>query len=218
MVNGPNIDRDRDRLEVYGTIVLAIATLAVAWCSYQSTLWNGIQTFRLAESNKYSRLAQQKLIQSGQNKAMEEGVIINFVDAVLSKDQTKIDYIIGGVRPELANILSNWLQSHPLESASAPRHPMIMPEYEAIMGQRLDESQKMSEKAEETFRTAQVANLNADRYSLFTVLFSLVLFLGAITTKLVRINVRLIITLLSAIICVGGLIVVFFYLPVAHLG
>src|SRR5436190_8670353 len=167
MVNGPNIDRDRDRLEVYGTIVLAIATLAVAWCSYQSTLWNGIQTFRLAESNKYSRLAQQKLIQSGQNKAMEEGVIINFVDAVLSKDQMKIDYIIGGVRPELANILSNWLQSHPLESASAPRHPMIMPEYEAIMGQRLDESQKMSEKAEETFRTAQVANLNADRYSPF---------------------------------------------------
>ena len=88
-MNDPQIDRNRDRFEVYNTIILAIATLSVAWCSYQGTLWNGIQTFRLAESNKYSRLAQQKLIQSGQNKAMEEAVIINFVDAVLNKDQKK---------------------------------------------------------------------------------------------------------------------------------
>ena len=218
MENLVNIDRRRDGLEIYNTIILAIATLAVAWCSYQSTLWNGIQTFRLAESNKYSRLAQQKLIQSGQNKAMEEGVIINFVDAVLNKDQRKIDYILKGVRPEMANVLSNWLQSHPLDSASAPRHPMVMPEYEAIMGQRLDESQKVSEKADESFKAAQVANLTSDRYSLLTVLFSMVLFLEAITTKLARINVRVVISLLSAIICIGALIVLFFYFPLAHLG
>jgi hypothetical protein len=45
MVNDANIDRDRDRLEVYNTIMLAIATLAVAWCSYQASLWSGLQTF-----------------------------------------------------------------------------------------------------------------------------------------------------------------------------
>jgi hypothetical protein len=218
MVNGPNIDRDRDRLEVYNTIMLAIATLAVAWCSYQGTLWSGIQTFHLAESNKYNRLAQQKLIQSGQNKAMEEAVIINFIDAVFDKDQRRMDYILKGVRPELANILSNWLRLHPLEDPSAPRHPMVMPEYEAIMGQRVDESEQMTAKAEEMFKAAQAANLNGDRYSLLTVLLSMVMFLGAITTKLVRINVRLMLTVISAIICIGVLIVVFFYMPVAHKG
>ena len=218
MVNGPNIDRDRDRLEVYNTIFLAIATLAVAWCSYQGTLWSGIQTFHLAESNKYNRLAQQKLIQSGQNKAMEEAVIINFIDAVFDKDQRRMDYILKGVRPELANILSNWLRLHPLEDPSAPRHPMVMPEYEAIMGQRVDESEQMTAKAEEMFKAAQAANLNGDRYSLLTVLLSMVMFLGAITTKLVRINVRLMLTVISAIICIGVLIVVFFYMPVAHKG
>jgi len=217
-MNDPQIDRNRDRFEVYNTIILAIATLSVAWCSYQGTLWNGIQTFRLAESNKYSRLAQQKLIQSGQNKAMEEAVIINFVDAVLNKDQKKIDYILKGVRPEMASILSNWLQSRPLDSASSPRHPMVMPEYEAMMGHRVDESDKMSEKAGEMFKAAQVSNLTSDRYSLLTVLFSMVLFLGAVTTKLVRTNMRLFVTLLSAIICTGGLIVVFFFLPLARLG
>jgi hypothetical protein len=218
MVNESNIDRDRDRLELYNTIMLAIATLAVAWCSYQAALWNGIQTFRLAESNKYSRLAQQTLIQSGQNKAMEEAVIINFVDAVLNKNQSRIDYIIKGVRPELASILSHWLQSNPLETDSAPRHPMVMPEYEELMGKRMEESGKMSLQAEEAFKAAQTANLNGDRYSLLTVLLSMVMFLGAITTKLVRINVRLMLTIISAIICIGVLIVVFFYMPVAHKG
>jgi len=218
MGNDANIDHNWDRLEVYNTIILAIATLAVAWCSYQGTLWNGAQTFGLAESNKYSRLAQQKLIQSGQNKAMEEAVIINFVDAVLNNNQRKIDYILKGVRPEMARVLSDWLQSHPLDSTSAPRHPMAMPEYEAIMGQRVSESEKMSEKAGEAFTSAQVANLNADRYSLLTVLFSMVLFLEAIMTKFARLNVRVVVTLLSAIICIGGLIVLFFYFPLARLG
>src|SRR5215471_7633678 len=218
MRNDLEIDRDRDRFEIYNTIILAIATLAVAWCSYQGTLWNGIQTFRLAESNKYSRLAQQKLIQSGQNKAMEEAVIINFVDAVLNKDQRKIDYILKGVRPEMTSILSNWLQSHPLDSVSSPRHPMVMPEYEAMMGQRVDESEKMSERAGEMFKAAQVSNLTSDRYSLLTVLFSMVLFLEAVTTKLVRTNVRLAVALLSAFICIAALIVVFFFLPLARLG
>jgi hypothetical protein len=218
MVNDANIDRDRDRLEVYNTIILAIATLAVAWCSYQASLWSGLQTFRLAESNKYSRLAQQKLIQSGQGKAMDEAVIINFIQAVFDNDRRKIDYIIKGVRPELANILSHWLQSHPLETASAPRHPMVMPEYEELMGKRMEESGKMSLKAEEAFKAAQAANMSGDRYSLLTVLLSMVMFLGAITTKLVRTNVRLMLTIVAAIICIGVLIVVFFYMPVAHKG
>jgi len=201
---------------VYNTILLAVATLAVAWCSYQATMWNGIQTFRLAESNKYSRLAQQTLIQSGQTKAMEEVVIINFIEAAFEKDQRKVDYILRGVRPELANILSNWLKSHPFEKASAPHHPMVMPEYETLMGKRVEESQKMSAKAQGMFDAAQRANANADTYSLLTVTLSMVMFLGAITTKLVRTGPRFVLTLLSAIIFVGVLIFIFFVLPVAH--
>lgn len=92
-----NTDRDQNKLEVLNTIMLGIATLAVAWCSYQGALWNGIQTFRLAESNKYGRLAQQRVIQTGQTKAMEEAVIITFVNAALEKDTSKLNYILNGV-------------------------------------------------------------------------------------------------------------------------
>jgi hypothetical protein len=212
-----NTSRHAEKLEVYNTILLAIATLAVAWCSYQAALWNGIQTFKLAESNKYSRLAQQKLIQSGQNKGMEEAVMITFINAAFNKDSVKMNYILRGVRPELANILSNW-KSHAFETTASPLNPMVMPEYEAIMEKRLAESENMSEQAALMFSSAQIANLNGDRYSLFTVLFSMVLFLGAITTKLARIHVRLLLTIISAIICLGSLVLIFTNMPIAHKG
>jgi len=214
----PDTEQQRERIEVYNTILLAIATLAVAWCSYQGSLWNGIQTFRLAESNKYGRLAQQNLIQSQQNKAMEESIIIEFVNAAFEKDEKKIKYIMRGVRPELRNIFSGWIQTHPFENDTAPQHPMAMPEYETLMKKRLDESDKMNEKGAEMYQHAQKANLRADRYSFFTVLFSSVMFLGAITTKLVRPKPRFILSVLSAIICLGGLILLLFYMPVAHKG
>src|SRR6476659_7130860 len=98
-------------LEIYNTIILAIATLSVAWCSYQSALWNGIQTFRLADSNKYGRLAQQKAIQAGQKIAMDEAVIITFTDAVLNKNQQRIDFILKGTG-ELSRVMSLWMKMY----------------------------------------------------------------------------------------------------------
>jgi hypothetical protein len=55
-------------------------------------LWGGIQTFRLAHSNKYARLAQQTRIQANQQMTMEEVAIVSFMDAVL--DQNKKGLII----------------------------------------------------------------------------------------------------------------------------
>ena len=90
MLNSLNTERQKARLEIYNTIILAVATLCAAWCSYQGSLWNGIQTFRLADSNKYSRLAQQTLIRSNQAKTMEESAIISFMDADLTKTKREL--------------------------------------------------------------------------------------------------------------------------------
>jgi hypothetical protein len=92
MFNNLNTGKQKARLEIYNTVILAIATLCAAWWSYPGSLWNGIQTFRLADSNKYARLSQQILIRSDQAKTMEETAIITFMDA--SFDKTKKELII----------------------------------------------------------------------------------------------------------------------------
>jgi hypothetical protein len=216
MADNTNTARQRNRFEVYNTIILAIATLSITWCSYQSSLWNGIQTFRLAESNKFNRLAQQQIIQAGQEKAMEESLIISFINAAYEKDQKMIDYILKGVRPELSKIMSDWLQANPFENLSAPRHPMVMPAYQELMDRRIGESKKMSEKAGEMFETAQRANTISDRYILLTVIFSMVMFLGAIATKLTRLQLGYTLVIISGLICIGCLIFLLFNMSTAH--
>ena len=213
-----NTDRNRNRLELYNTFILAIATMGVAWCSYQGALWGGVQTFRLAESNKYGRLSQQKAIQAGQNTAMEEAALINFVNAVLDNDQKRVDYVMKGVRPELASVLLQWMEQYKLDPKSAPAHPMITAGYNELVKKRLAESEKMSEISGDKYKEAQAANYNSDRYGFFGVLFSMVMFLGAVTTKLARLQPRLILSVLSTIICIGAFIWIGLYLPVAHKG
>ncbi|HET6723249.1 MAG TPA: hypothetical protein VFH07_10885 [Chitinophagaceae bacterium] len=62
-------------------------------------LWKGIQTSKLGDSNKFARLAQQKTIVTGQNRAMDEAIIIAFVDAVIEKKQNIIDQTLRAFFP-----------------------------------------------------------------------------------------------------------------------
>jgi len=208
-------DRLRDKLQVSNALLLAIATLAITWCSYQGVLWNGIQTFKLGDSNKFARLAQQKTIVTGQNRAMDEAILIGFVRAAIEKKQNIVDYSLRGVRPELSKIMSAWLLSNPFENPTAYPHPMAMPEYDELMKKDMAEADRLSQQAEESRNEAQKANSNSDNYSLLTVIFSMVMFLGAITSKIAPPRLGLLNTIAAGVICTGALVLVLFVMPIA---
>ena len=214
---GDNNKRDRlgDKLQVINTLILAIATLAITWCSYQGVLWNGIQTFKLGDSNKFARLAQQKTIITGQNRAMDEAILIAFVNAAIEKKQDIVDFSLRGIRPELSNIMSAWLSSRPFENTSAYPHPMAMPEYIELVKKDMAEADKYSHQAEEARNAAQEANRNSDSYSLLTVVFAMVMFLGAITSKITRLSLSFVAIVAAGIICIVTLGFLFFQMPIA---
>jgi len=215
LTSDQRLDRDRNRLEINNTIILSIATLAITWCSFQTNLWNGIQTFNLAQSNKFSRQAQQLAIQSGQRRQMDEAVIISFFDEAFYKKEDKIKYILRGVRPELSKIMSDWIQLHPFENPSAPFHPMAMPGYKELIEKDMAESEKSLAKAELLYDEADRANSISDRYSLLTVIFSMVMFLAAIGAKIIRIRLSFTLMIVSGLVCIGVLILLFLYMPIA---
>ena len=215
LTNDQKLDRNRNRLEINNTLILSIATLAITWCSYQSNLWNGIQTFNLAQSNKLSRNAQQEAIQSGQRRQMDEAIIIRFFDEAFAKNEDKIKYILRGVRPELSKIMSDWMQLHPFENRSAPFHPMAMPGYKKLMEKDMAESERSLAQAGISFEKAARANTISDRYSLLTVIFSMVMFLAAIGAKITRIRLSFTLIVVSGLVCICALILLFLYMPIA---
>ena len=215
LINDLKSDRSRNRLEINNTLILSIATLAITWCSYQSNLWNGIQTFHLAESNKFSRSAQQQALQSGQRREMDQDIIIGFFNEAFSKNEDKIKYILRGVRPELSKIMSDWMQLHPFENISAPFHPMAMPGYKELIEKDMAESEKLLAKAGISFEEATRANTISDRYNLLTVIFSMVMFLAAIGAKITRIRLSFTLIVVSGLVCICVLILLFLYMPIA---
>ena len=209
-------DRRRNRLEIYNTVILGIATLGVAWCSYQSSLWNGIQTFKLADSNKFNRLAQQKTLQAGQSFQLDEAVAGDFLVGVLENKQDRVQFILKGVRPELSKIMRDWLQLYSSHDSSAPLHPLVTPAYKNMLAKINAESEKLRQDGDQSYKEGNKANTTADRYSLLTVLFSTVMFLSAIATKAIRPGVHFTLVLFSGLICVFDLIALFFYMPIAR--
>ena len=209
------LERTKNRLQINNTLLLAIATLAVTWCSYQSNLWNGIQTFKLAESNNYNRYANQMLIDMGQHTDMDVSIILNFANAVFEKNEKKIQYMLKGVRSELRELFSEWMALKPLENPAAPMNPTLMPAYQKILKDRIGQSRSLEAIADKLWKEADYANRNSDKYSLLTVIFSMIMFLGAIGTKITHIRLSFGLILLSGIICIIILAVLFFYMPLA---
>ena len=209
-------ERVRSRLDINSTLVLSIAALAITWCTYQSNLWNGIQTFRLARSNTANRKAQETKLTAEQHKQMDETVLISFMNAVIDKNQERVDFYLRRARPEIASILSRWLLQKPLTNPNAAIHPMAMEEYKALMKKDLIEVEKFRKQGDEYWDDAQKANSNADKYVLFTVIFSMVMFLGAIGTKMTHIRVSFGLIILSGFICMAILVFIFLFMPMAR--
>ena len=126
--------------------------------------------------------------------------------------------MLKGLRPELSKVLSDWMQHDPVNDSTAPRNPMTMPGYLELMKKRTEESEQMSQRASEAFDSGNKANLISDNYSFLTVMFSTVMFLSAITTKLVRPPARFLLLVISVLICSAVLLLTILTMPIAHRG
>jgi hypothetical protein len=63
-------------MEVASAVLLALATTASAWCAYQSTLWGGVQTFRLAAAARAGRESNQQSLAALQGRAFDAQMLI----------------------------------------------------------------------------------------------------------------------------------------------
>jgi hypothetical protein len=202
-------------LEIAGTVILSVASLAVAWCTYQSTLWNGKQVFKLAESNAYYREALQKIFFVWQQQEIDAVVTLNFLEAVLDKKQTIIDYYGKRGISELTKILKTWQLMDPVHNDKAPAHPLLMNEYKQLVKRSMAAADSATGKAMQSWDEAQRLNTVSDHYILYTVIFSLVMVLCAVATKLTRLRIAFVSMLITGSLFVIALLLLFVLMPIA---
>ena len=181
----PRIDQ---KIELITAVLIAVVIVAVAWSAYQGTLWGGIETFLLRDSNSASRQSNLMTIQQGQYSTIDALIFIEYINAVNNNDTQHSQFYFDRFRPEMKVAVQAWLETNPFENPNAPPHPFAMKEYNRTFAA---EAKQFAEQSESTLEEAQQANQNSDNYVLLTVLYASVLFVGSIITKFSSRQLRL---------------------------
>jgi hypothetical protein len=195
-------------------LLMAMATLGSSWCSYQAGLWSGIQTFKLADSTKMSRLASEGRMIAGQQRNLDEALFVEYARAVGENNETLAKFFRGRLRPEFQPAVTAWLATRPLRNKDAPSSPFEMPEYHSKASDLAKENQGAADTLHDA---AQKANRTGDTYTLLTVLFTTSLFSAGLITGFHSLAKQWFAAGLSFVfILLAGSILM--TLPVAHVG
>jgi hypothetical protein len=190
-------------IEILSAAILALATIATAWCAYQSARWSGVMTINFAKSNTARTQSTKAQMAGGQLIQVDVGLFLQYVDAVVSDQPQLADFVESRwFSDELKAATTAWLATDPLNNPDAPKSPFAMAEYTS---RNLELSQSYDTLADSYRKDALDSNQRSDNYVLLAVLFASVLFFAGICTKFKMRWIQISLFMLAVIIlCVGS--------------
>lgn len=208
------VERDQRKrwAEITCAVVLALATTSSAWCAYQSTLWGGVQIFRLAAANTASRESSAAILAALQSRTFDASMGISWMQAKHEGNARQEKFLFDRFRPEMKKAVEAWLKTDPFNDPAAPLGPLKMAEY---VQPELAEATRQDEQSAREYAKALEANQNSDTYVLLTVLFASVLFFGGIAGTLNSRRLR--VSIMSIALALFVVTVVFLgTMPICH--
>ncbi len=189
-------------IEFLSAIVLALATVATAWCGYQASQWSGDQTNHMAAANDAHVEAARLSNEATQYKSLHASLFVAWAAAV-SQDNTRLsDFLFQRFPGPLKTASEAWLATKPLQNPDAPASPFDMPEY--VLPQN-EQARQLEQTASKESEMADTANEASDHYVLLTVIFASVLFFGGISGKFQSQIIDLAMLAVAALVFVTGL-------------
>jgi len=173
--------------EIISAFLLSFATVASAWCAYQSSRWNGVQTISFFEANNARSESIRKSNEAFQLAVIDVEAFTEFAVAYNVDNQQMMDFIMQRFRSEMKPAVEAWLATDPLNNPDAPPSPFAMKEY---VSAAQVESDQLLMASEQKFQEARQANQTSDNYVLLTVMFASVLFFCGISTNFESFPIR----------------------------
>lgn len=191
-------------VEFLSAAVLALATVATAWCAYQSTLWGGDEARYRAAANSATIRASQYASAALQQTSFQASLFVQWAAAVSEDNDLLSDFLYQRFPPALKSATDAWLATQPLQNPEAPSSPFVMPEYQVS---EQAESDRWQAEADAQWTQAEEADQIADRYVLLTVVFASVLFFAGIAGKFQSRAVDLAMLVASGLLFLVGFVI-----------
>jgi len=191
-----------ERLELVATLLLGVATVASAWCTYQSELWNSEQLEGMAKANIIDTESLRATGVANRNAVVDAATFANLVQAESRGDQRAVRFLLSRARPAFRAVLDEWY-AHREGSELPSGSPFDDPRYRTEMD---GEASALRNTALAVLRKANAANEDSDRFVMRTVLLALSLFFLGLSGQLHTRSARRIAVVFGAVVLIVTLL------------
>src|SRR6185503_18009514 len=153
--------------DTISSLLLAAATISSAWCAYQASVWNGVQTRALAVASVAQFAGARDASVVNRNISIDVGVFLRYVEADLRGDRKSTAFLRANARPEFRPALEAWIAD---QGSGGPgvELPFSRPEYRMAAQDRIRD---LDGRVSRELAVANAANAHSDAFVLHTVLF-----------------------------------------------
>ena len=176
-------------VEPVTAVLMALATVGTAWCSYKSASWTRQSNRLMNEYNALERRAGILTLQGMQSATIHTAMFMQMLAAQQEGNEKLANFYIERFPPDVRKAYDAWLAEKPFENPKADPHPFVPNLYES-RGTR--EAAELSAKAANNLLEARRAGNTSGQYLANTVLFATMLFFANAVIKFEQKRVRVI--------------------------
>jgi hypothetical protein len=188
--------RNERVMELAATLLLALATLGIAWSGYQGARWNGEQAEKYFAANAARALANRAETDGDQERTQD---LLNFnrwLEVTTEGNQELAALYERRFRPEFRPAFEAWLADDPLNNPAAGASPLRETEYKVA---DLERAEQLEAEGTEHFEDGKEATEHTDSYVLTTVFFAAVLFFAGISMRFMWQRMRIAVLVLGSV-------------------
>jgi hypothetical protein len=190
-------------VEPVAALLMALATLSTAWCSFESAAWTRKSNRLMNEFNALERRAGLLTLQGTQQATIQSAMFMETLAAKQAGNEQLANFYVQRFPPELRKAYDAWLAEKPFENPNADPHPFVPKLYETP-GTR--EAVEANAKAANSVEEARKAGTVSGQYLANTVLFAAVLFFASASGKFEQRRVRLVAFVFAAAVFIFAVV------------
>ena len=170
----PAVDEDSsNRMEIVIAILLGIAAIVTAWCSFQASQLGDVVQKSFSEGIRAADAASQAYNSAITNDIRDQTLFLEFAKAAQADDEETALYVLDTLMsPELAAAVE-WWSEQPDDSGFDSPFVEENPEWSNAL---YEEAAALDESSQAFFDGADEADNDADAFDLLTVILALALF------------------------------------------
>lgn len=166
--------------EPLALLLLSLATVGTAWCSFQAAVWGGVSQRTMNLSAVAGRHAVANQLQAYQIALLDVLLFSQHINARASSNDTLARFYADRFRGEARTAFESWMATQPFENANAPPHPFVTNLYKPLL---LAQARTGEAESQHLWQQAGEAGRTSRSYVLITVLLACALFCGGTASK-----------------------------------